>query len=113
MFSEFDVCMLILDLCTYIARITAVGIVLGSIQHLFYRALDRRYPARDVQTIAKKIFFDQTLCTPVNIAVFIYGLGILENKTLAKMNDELLEKFIVIFTVSAANQFLKHLQEQV
>lgn len=74
-------------------------------QHLFYRTLDRRYPARDMQTIIKKILIDQSLCTPINIAVFIYGLGVLENKTLAKMNDELREKFVVIFTVSSIHTF--------
>jgi len=93
----------------YVARITSVGIVLGSIQHMFYRALDRRYPARDLQTIVKKIFIDQSICTPINIAVFIYGLGILENKTWTTMNEELKEKFMVIFTVSYLIKFYRYI----
>lgn len=84
----------------YLARIAVVGTMLGSIQHLFYRSLDKRYPARDMRTIAKKLLIDQSLCTPVNIVVFLYGLGILENKTWDKMNEEFKNKFLVIFSVS-------------
>lgn len=83
-----------------LARIAVVGTVLGSFQHLFYSSLDKRYPARDMRTIAKKIFIDQSLCTPINIVVFLYGLGILENKTWNKMNEEFKNKFLVIFSVS-------------
>lgn len=59
-----------------------------------------------MQIIAKKIFIDQTVCTPINIIVFIYGLGVLENKTLAKINEELKEKFIFIFAVSNTNMYV-------
>lgn len=78
-----------------------MGTVLGSMQHLFYWSLDKRYPARDVYTIAKKILIDQTSCTPIGIAVFIYGLGLLEHKTWVKMNEEFKDKFFVIFLVSS------------
>ncbi|VVC31596.1 Mpv17/PMP22 [Cinara cedri] len=84
------------------ARITIVGSVLGSMQYFFYRSLDKRYPAKDMRTIAKKIVIDQTLCTPMNIFVFIYGLGLLENTPWAKMNEEFRHKFLVIFSVDCA-----------
>lgn len=90
----------------FIARITLVGSILGSMQYCFYRSLDKQYPARDMRTIAKKILIDQTLCTPINIAVFIYGLGLLENTSWAKMNEEFKHKFLVIFSVSYVNTIL-------
>lgn len=83
-----------------LARIAVVGCVLGSMQHMFYQLLDKRYPTRDNLTIFKKIFIDQTVCTPINIAVFIYGLGILENKTFVSMNEEFKNKSLMIFLVS-------------
>lgn len=90
----------------YIARFAVVGGILGSMQHLFYWSLDKRYPARDMLTIAKKILIDQTVCTPINIIVFIYGLGILENKTFAQINEEFKEKSLFIFSVSCVNKVL-------
>jgi protein Mpv17 len=79
-----------------------IGSILGSVQHLFYRSLDNRYPARDAFTIAKKIFIDQTVCTPLNIVVFIYGLGFLEHKTFAEINEEFKDKCAMIFLVDCA-----------
>ncbi|XP_022167028.1 mpv17-like protein 2 isoform X2 [Myzus persicae] len=79
------------------ARIAVIGSILGSVGHMFYRTLDNRYPARDAFTIAKKIFIDQTVCTPLNIVVFIYGLGLLEHKTLAEINEEFKDKCAMIF----------------
>ncbi|CAH1716101.1 unnamed protein product [Aphis gossypii] len=84
------------------ARIAVIGSILGSVQHIFYRSLDNRYPARDSLTISKKLFIDQTLCTPLIIAVFIYGLGFLENKTLEKINEEFKDKCAMIFLVDCA-----------
>lgn len=69
-------------------------------QHLFYWSLDKRYPSRDIRTVVRKIIIDQSTCTPIGIAVFIYGLGILENKPWSKVHEEFLEKFLVIFSVS-------------
>lgn len=83
-----------------LARIAVVGSVLGSIQHLFYQSLDRRYPARDLRTIALKVAIDQIVCSPVNIAIFIYGLGVMESKTLPEINDEFKEKSAMIYLVS-------------
>ncbi|KAL4150052.1 hypothetical protein QTP88_003896 [Uroleucon formosanum] len=85
---------------TIVTRIAVIGSILGSVQHVFYRSLDNRYPARDAFTIAKKIFIDQTVCTPLNIIVFIYGLGFLEHKTLAEINEEFKDKCAMIFLVS-------------
>ncbi|KAF0768895.1 mpv17-like protein 2 [Aphis craccivora] len=84
------------------ARIAVIGSILGSVQHIFYRSLDKQYPARDPLTISKKLFIDQTLCTPLIIAVFIYGLGFLENKTLDKINKEFKDKCAMIFLVDCA-----------
>uniref|UniRef100_A0A2S2R239 Mpv17-like protein 2 n=1 Tax=Sipha flava TaxID=143950 RepID=A0A2S2R239_9HEMI len=84
------------------ARIAVVGCILGSIQHFFYQLLDKRYPTRDNLTIFRKILIDQTVCTPINIAIFIYGLGILENKTFANMNEEFKNKSLMIFLVDCA-----------
>lgn len=84
------------------ARIAVIGSILGSVQHIFYRSLDKRYPARDPLTISKKLFIDQTLCTPLIIAVFIYGLGFLEHKTLDKINKEFKDKCAMIFLVDCA-----------
>lgn len=97
---------MVVYLVMFIARITVVGSILGSMQYVFYRSLDKRYPGRDMRTIVKKIFIDQTLCTPINIVVFIYGLGILENNPWAKMNEEFKHKCLVIFSVSHRNIIL-------
>jgi len=87
---------------TCLARIAVIGSILGSVQHIFYRSLDNRYPARDAFTIAKKILIDQTVCSPLNIAVFIYGLGFLEHKTLTEINEEFKDKCAMIFLVSCS-----------
>ncbi|XP_025205028.1 mpv17-like protein 2 [Melanaphis sacchari] len=84
------------------ARIAVIGSILGSVQHIFYRSLDNRYPSRDLLTISKKLFIDQTLCTPLIIALFIYGLGFLEHKTLDKINEEFKDKCAMIFLVDCA-----------
>ncbi|XP_050429275.1 mpv17-like protein 2 [Adelges cooleyi] len=84
---------------TRTARIAIVGTILGTAQHFFYHRLDKKYPGQEMKTIAKKIFFDQTLCTPINILIFIYGLGFLDNRTWTKMNEEFKDKFITIFMV--------------
>ncbi|XP_015379495.1 PREDICTED: mpv17-like protein 2 isoform X3 [Diuraphis noxia] len=84
------------------ARIAVIGSILGSVQHIFYRSLDNRYPARDGFTISKKIFIDQMVCTPFNIVLFIYGLGFLEHKSLTEINEEFKDKCAMIFLVDCA-----------
>ncbi|XP_050532063.1 mpv17-like protein 2 isoform X2 [Daktulosphaira vitifoliae] len=84
---------------TRTGRISIVGTILGTLQHFFYCQLDKQYPGKEMRIIARKIILDQVLCTPVNIFIFIYGLGLLENNTWTEINKELKEKFTTIFLV--------------
>lgn len=91
---------------------TAVGLVLGSVQHFFYKYIDILLPKRTLRSVAKKIFLDQTIASPFAIFIFFYGLGLLEDGNFKAAHNEMKQKFLTIYMVRSRHCkfcFIKHL----
>lgn len=77
-----------------------VGLVAGPVHHYYYVWLANKWPARTAKIITQKILMDQFIASPVFIALFFYGMGTLERKTVVDMNTEIKHKFKEIYLVS-------------
>lgn len=86
------------------------GLIQGPPQHYFYKKLDAVLPNRDWRSMCKKIFLDQTVCSPVCIVLFFFGVGIFEKNNLTEIWTELRSKCWTIYTadwlVWPPNQFI-------
>ena len=104
-------------------RMGTVGLMLGPVDHFWYRFLDSRMPGRRSSTVAKKVAVDTIIFGPVAI-VFFYmsesgtlaspppppgahctfitstGMCKLEGRTWKKSMQETRDKFVTTFEVS-------------
>lgn len=55
------------------ARMATVGLLLGPVDHFWYRWLDRKFPERRAITIGKKILVDMLVNGPLSITGFYIG----------------------------------------
>lgn len=70
-------------------RMMLVGVMEGPLHHIYYTRLDRVLPGNDMRTVLVKIVLDQVIASPMFIATFFYGNGILEGRTLSETTTEL------------------------
>ncbi|KAF7272013.1 hypothetical protein GWI33_015181 [Rhynchophorus ferrugineus] len=63
------------------------------------RMLRMVMPKRDLTTVTKKIALDQFVMSPLCIATFFYSMGLLEDKSVQKMNEELTAKFLDVYVM--------------
>lgn len=77
-----------------------VGTVLGPFSHFFYQILDKFIPGTKLSSIAKKIFLDQAIASPVCIVIFFVGMNYLNKEDFKVSKGELKEKFWIIYAVS-------------
>ncbi|XP_065211843.1 mpv17-like protein 2 [Planococcus citri] len=75
-----------------------VGLLLGPLQHIFYKCIDERFPSRDIRSVFKKIALDQIIASPVYIVAFFICCGTLERK-IEESKKEIKNKFFDIYTV--------------
>ncbi|XP_076266748.1 mpv17-like protein 2 [Rhynchophorus ferrugineus] len=80
-------------------RMFVVGLGLGPIHHYYYLYIARVMPKRDLTTVTKKIALDQFIMSPLCIATFFYSMGLLEDKSVQKMNEELTAKFLDVYVM--------------
>lgn len=85
---------------TISARMLLVGGMLGPMHHYYYIQLDKLLPKVNLKTVFLKIAADQCVCAPLTILFFFYGMGVLENKTLQEISDEIKLKFKYVYLVS-------------
>lgn len=76
-----------------------VGLIYGPLHHYGYGWLQKVLPRRNLKTVVMKIGVDQFIISPVCIVTFFYGMGLLETKPLADINEELTTKFIDVYLV--------------
>lgn len=92
------------------ARMFIVGLGLGPLHHYYYLYIARIMPKRELKTVAIKIGLDQFLMSPICIAAFFYSMGALEMKPVAKMNNEIIDKFLDVYVMDwcvwAPTQFI-------
>ena len=50
-----------------------IGLLLGSVDHYWYKLLDKRLPGRNVTTVGKKILMDMVVNGPLSITAFYVG----------------------------------------
>lgn len=81
-------------------RMLIVGSAIGPLHHYYYVYLDKLLPQVNLKIVAKKIFCDQFIASPLTIVAFFYGMGLLEKKTLVKSTEELNEKFKFVYMVT-------------
>ncbi|XP_020707983.2 mpv17-like protein 2 isoform X2 [Athalia rosae] len=74
--------------CIRTKNMIIVGVLQGPFHHYFYLTLDRILPAKNSVTIVKKTLIDQLVASPVCLAIFFYGLGILEHRKMKDINEE-------------------------
>ena len=55
------------------ARMGTIGLLLGSVDHYWYKLLDERLPGRRVTTVGKKILVDMLVNGPLSITAFYIG----------------------------------------
>ena len=95
-FLPFDV---ILQSCTFIAgNMLGVGLLLGPLQHVFYKCIDERYPSRNMKSIFTKVALDQIIASPLYIVAFFIFCGALEQKV-KESGEEIKNKFFHIYVV--------------
>lgn len=70
-----------------------VGLLQGPFHHCFYTMLDRVLPGRNAKSVVKKTLLDQSIASPVCLAIFFIGLGVLESRKVGEMCKELKLKF--------------------
>ncbi|KOC63243.1 Mpv17-like protein 2 [Habropoda laboriosa] len=68
------------------------GMCIGIVCHYWYKYLDARLPGRTFNIVLRKVAIDQLVCSPLCIAIFFLTLGILENSSWTKLEDEILRK---------------------
>lgn len=77
-----------------------VGLALGPVHHYYYVWLAKKWPARTAKVITWKIMLDQFVMSPICIAMFFYGMGGLERKSVQNMNKEIKHKFSEVYLVN-------------
>ncbi|XP_060528562.1 mpv17-like protein 2 [Cylas formicarius] len=80
-------------------RMFIVGLLLGPIHHYYYLYIAKIMPKRDFTTVVKKIGLDQFMMSPICIATFFYGMGLLEMKTPRNINEEIARKFVDVYVM--------------
>lgn len=65
-----------------------VGLLQGPFHHWFYMILDRVVPGRNAMSVVKKTCLDQTIASPTCLAIFFIGLGLLENRNVEEIREE-------------------------
>ncbi|XP_037955599.1 mpv17-like protein 2 [Teleopsis dalmanni] len=78
-------------------RMFVVGALMGPLHHYVYNWMDRVMPIANFRNTIQKILIDQLFMSPACILIFFYGACFLENKTLKETNDELVEKFPIVY----------------
>lgn len=68
------------------------GCTVGILCHYWYNFLDYQLPGRSLKIVAKKVFLDQVLCSPVTISVFFLTLAILERTSVEDFITEVKKK---------------------
>ncbi|XP_026328480.1 PXMP2/4 family protein 4-like isoform X2 [Hyposmocoma kahamanoa] len=74
-----------------------VGGMLGPMHHYYYIKLDKLIPKVNLKTVFIKIAADQFVCAPLTILFFFFGMGVLENKPLQEISDEIKLKFKYVY----------------
>lgn len=87
------------------AQMLIVGGMLGPMHHYYYIKLDKLIPKVNLKTVFIKIAADQFVCAPLTILFFFFGMGVLENKSLQEISDEIKLKFKYVYMVSLSIQF--------
>ena len=72
-------------------RMGTAGIVLGPVDHFWYRFLDSRFPARNPLTVLKKVSVDMLAFGPVSIVIFY-----ISESAFATVNAKLCQNFSLI-----------------
>jgi len=83
------------------ARMSAIGLALGPMNHFWYMFLDRKLPGAALKICAMKIACDQ-MATPVFATTFIAGVSTMEGQSVTAMLQEYKEKFWKIYVTDAA-----------
>nr|CAI5862832.1 unnamed protein product [Callosobruchus analis] len=81
------------------ARMFIVGLALGPLHHYYYLWIAKKWPARTGKVVTWKIFLDQVVMSPLCIAGFFYGMGLLERKRLQQSTEEMVNKFKEIYLI--------------
>lgn len=83
-----------------VENIAASGVIIGPLNYYWYFYLDKAFPGRTVQTIAKKILLDQMIGATLYTFLFIVVVCLLEGKSMGASLDEFRQKFLYIYLVS-------------
>ncbi|KAL1116711.1 hypothetical protein AAG570_005183 [Ranatra chinensis] len=75
------------------ANMGIVGLVLGPIQHGMYNMLEHVYPLKTASHVIKKLAVDQFINSPFTISIILFGLDMLEGRTVEESVDEYKKKF--------------------
>ena len=68
-------------------RMGLVGLSQGPPHHYWYLYLDKILPGKGALTVGKKILADQIFAAPFFAITFIFGAGLLEGKSLGRIES--------------------------
>lgn len=57
----------------FLGRLFLIGLGLGPALHFWYKFLDKRLPGANALSVAKKVFLDISIASPICIAYFFIG----------------------------------------
>lgn len=89
-----------------VENIAASGVIIGPLNYYWYFYLDKAFPGRTVQTIAKKILLDQMIGATLYTFLFIVVVCLLEGKSVGVSLEEFRQKFLYIYLVWFLCKFL-------
>lgn len=83
----------------FVAKLAALGLMIGPLCHYWYILLDKKFPTKSRSVIFRKVMLDQLIAAPLCNVLSIVGVLLLEGKCFDEIVENIKEKFLKIYAV--------------
>ncbi|XP_026762758.2 mpv17-like protein 2 isoform X2 [Galleria mellonella] len=73
------------------------GVAVGVLCHNWYKVLDKLIVGKTLDMVAKKLFLDQMVFSPIMIVTFFGSLALFEENPLENFKEEVKDKFVTLY----------------
>lgn len=73
------------------------GVAVGVLCHHWYKVLDRFIIGKTFDMVAKKLFLDQIIFSPIMIVTFFGSLALFEKDPIKNFQEEVRDKFVTLY----------------
>lgn len=80
-----------------VLKMALTGITVGIFTHHYYNFLEKKFPGKTPSNLIKKIIIDQTMCSPMCIAIFLMTVAYLEDLSMSEFVGELKSKYLRLY----------------